>query len=126
VDRLYLVTRADLPPGTQACQAAHAALDFAVTHPGVIRDWHLVSNTLVLLTARDELTLGWLCDDVAAAGHRIVRFHEPDLAGALTAAAFEPAARRFVAHLPLALNGATSRALNGATSLRDSRREVKP
>jgi hypothetical protein len=85
----------------------------------VIRDWHLSSNTLVLLSARDELTLGWLCDDVAAAGHRIVRFHEPDFAGALTAAAFEPAARRLVAHLPLALTGPAWRRC-------ESRREVKP
>jgi hypothetical protein len=105
------VTRADLPPGTQACQAAHAALDFAVRHPGVTRDWHISSNTLVLLAARDELMLGWLCDDVATAGYRVVRFREPDLDGALTAAAIEPAARRHVAHLPLALA---------------QRREVKP
>jgi hypothetical protein len=76
----------------------------------------------VLLTARDELALGWLCDDVAAARHRIVRFHEPDLDGALTAAALEPAAWRFVAHLPLALTGATS----PRSRRHESRREVKP
>jgi len=65
---------------------------------------------------RDELALGWLCDDAAAAGLRVVRFHEPDLGGALTAAAFEPAAHRLVAHLPLALSRlALSR-----------RREVRP
>lgn len=122
MDRLYLVTRADLPPGTQACQAAHAALDFAVTHPGVIRAWHLDSNTLVLLAARDELALGRLCNDVAAAGHRVARFHEPDLGDALTAAAFEPAARRLVAHLPLALTGTTSPRSRRC----ESRREVKP
>jgi hypothetical protein len=87
----------------------------------VICDWHRSSNTLVLLCARDELTLGWLCDDAAAAGHRIVRFHEPDLAGALTAAAFEPAARRFVAHLPLALTGPPSQ----RSRRYESRREVK-
>jgi len=51
----------------------------------------------------DELALGWLCTDAAVAGYRVVRFHEPDLGGALTAAALEPAAYRLVAHLPLAL-----------------------
>ncbi|MFE9574946.1 hypothetical protein ACFYO1_01035 [Nocardia sp. NPDC006044] len=56
----------------------------------------------MVLNTTDELSLGWLCADVAAAGHRLVRVHEPDLGGALTAAAFEPAARRLVAHLPLA------------------------
>jgi hypothetical protein len=95
------VTRADLPPGTQACQAAHAAFDFAFAHPDAASGWHSTSNTLVLLAARDELALGWLCDDAAEAGHRLVRVHEPDLGGALTAAALEPAAHRLLARLPL-------------------------
>jgi hypothetical protein len=97
------VTRADLPPGVQACQAVHAALDFAVCHPDLIGDWHSNSNTLVLLAVPDELSLGWLCDDIAAAGFRVVRFHEPDRGFELTAAALEPAARRLVSNLPLAL-----------------------
>ncbi|MFI9503011.1 hypothetical protein [Nocardia sp. NPDC052566] len=97
-----MVTRADLPPGTQVAQAAHAAFDFAVAHPGVVIDWHSTSNVLVVLAAPDELSLGWLCADAAAAGHRLIRVNEPDLGNALTAAAFEPAAHRLVAHLPLA------------------------
>ena len=58
-----------------------------------------------MLAIADELSLCWLCDDVASAGLRLVRFHEPDLGYSLTAAAFEPAAHRLVAHLPLALDG---------------------
>jgi hypothetical protein len=57
-----------------------------------------------VLAIADELALGWLCDDTEAAGVRVARFHEPDLAGALTAAAFEPAAARLLSHLPLALS----------------------
>ncbi|WP_069164794.1 hypothetical protein [Nocardia altamirensis] len=96
------MTRADLAPGIQVAQAAHAALDFAIAHPDLVVDWHTTSNVLVVLAAPDELSLGWLCTDGAAAGHRLVRVNEPDLDGALTAAAFEPAARRLVADLPLA------------------------
>jgi Peptidyl-tRNA hydrolase PTH2 len=96
-----VVTRADLPPGTQACQLAHAALDFAVTYPDIVGRWHRTSNTLVLLAAPDEPRLADLCR--AAAGLTLVAFHEPDLGGALTAIAFEPAARRLLSHLPLAL-----------------------
>ncbi|GIJ43780.1 hypothetical protein Val02_06660 [Virgisporangium aliadipatigenens] len=103
VPRFYLVTRDDLRPGVQACQAAHAALDFAVRHPDLIGDWHSTSNTLVLLAVPDELALGWLCDDATALGLRVVRFHEPDLGFELTAAALEPAAHRLVSNLPLAL-----------------------
>jgi len=71
----------------------------------VVVDWHTSSNTLVLLATADELSLGWLCDDAASAGLRLVGFHEPDLGYSLTAVAFEPAAYRLLAHLPLALNG---------------------
>jgi hypothetical protein len=71
----------------------------------VICDWHALSNTLVLLAVPDELSLGWLCDDAAAAGLRVVRFHEPDLGGSLTAAALDPAGHRLVARLPLAFSG---------------------
>jgi hypothetical protein len=66
-----------------------------------VRDWHSDSNTLVLLAVPDELALYWLRADAIAAGVRCVAFHEPDLDGALTALALEPAARRLVAHLSL-------------------------
>jgi hypothetical protein len=99
---LYLVTRADLAPGTQACQAAHAALGFSLAYPSLTGEWHVTSNTLVILTVHDELELSWLCQDAEAAGFRIVAVHEPDLGGALTAAALEPAAARLVRGLPLA------------------------
>jgi hypothetical protein len=99
-----VVTRDDLPAGAQACQAAHAALAFAVVHPGVVYGWHISSNTLVLLAAPDEMSLGWLCHDARAAGLRAVGFHEPDLGYALTAVALEPAAHQLVSRLPFALS----------------------
>jgi hypothetical protein len=71
----------------------------------VIGDWHATSNTLVVLAVPNELSLGWLCDDAAAAGLRVARFHEPDLGGSLTAAALDPAGHRLVSRLPLALSG---------------------
>ena len=85
------------------CQAVHAAIEFALANTLVVADWHGESNSLVVLVVADELRLSWLCDDVALAGLSVVRFHEPDLDGSLTAAAFEPAAQRLVSHLPLAL-----------------------
>lgn len=53
----------------------------------------------MLLAATDELALTRLCADADLA----IAVHEPDLDGALTAVALESAARRLVAHLPLAL-----------------------
>ncbi|GAA1036589.1 hypothetical protein GCM10009557_47730 [Virgisporangium ochraceum] len=56
-----------------------------------------------------------MCDEVSAAGLVCVRFHEPDLRGALTAAALEPAARRFVSHLPRALSASLPVVKGGET-----------
>jgi hypothetical protein len=100
-----VVTRGDLAPAIQACQAIHAAIEFAVAHSRCVLDWHLATNVVVLLAAADELALGWLCDDAEAAGLLLVRFYEPNLDGCLTAAALEPGAHRLVSHLPLALSG---------------------
>jgi hypothetical protein len=100
-----VVTRRDIPPGAQACQATHAALEFAFTHPEIAVGWHRSSNVVVLLGVPDELHLTWLVADVAAAGLRVAPFHEPDLGGSLTAAALEPAAKRHVSRLPLLFGG---------------------
>lgn len=82
----------------------HAALDFTFEHPAVAAHWHEVSNTIVLLAVRDELALMWLADDAADAGYAHTKFHEPDLDGAFTAVALEPAACRLVRKFPLALS----------------------
>ena len=99
------MTRADLAPGTQTCQAIHAAFDFSVTFPDLTARWHSASNTIVVLAVRDELALSWLCADADTAGLRIVRVHEPDLDGALTAVAIEPAGAGLVRGVRLALAG---------------------
>ncbi len=97
------MTRGDLPPGTQCCQAVHAAIEFALAHPSLVHDWHGDSNTLAILAVPDEPALAWLCQDAISAGLRHTRFHEPDLSGALTALALEPAAKPLLRHLPTAL-----------------------
>lgn len=97
------MTRADLPPGTQAVQAAHAALAFAVTHPGRAAAWSRAGGFLILLAARDEAALHDLAAAAGAAGFPAAAFREPDLAGALTAVAVHGAAR-LCARYPLALS----------------------
>jgi hypothetical protein len=82
---------------------AHVAVEFSIAHPELVREWHGLSNTLVLLSVPDELRLSRLHADALTARRRVVAFHEPDLAGSLTAVALEPAARRLVARLRLAL-----------------------
>ncbi len=96
------MTRADLPFGTQCCQVAHAALDFAIAFPVLTADWHASANTLVVLAVRDELALSWMGQDAEAASLAVVKVHEPDLGGALTAIAVEPAGWRLLRGVPKA------------------------
>ena len=57
----------------------------------------------MLLAVADEPALAELYVDAKARGLRAIRFHEPDLGDALTAIALEPAARKLLTRLPLAL-----------------------
>lgn len=93
-----MVTRSDLSTGDQAVQAAHAAIDFCFEHPDVAKGWH-DSNHLVLLVVDDELRLWRLSEGAGDLLH--TRFFEPDLDGALTAACFEPRARKHLSNLRL-------------------------
>ena len=102
-DKLYLVTRADLPAGQQAVQACHAMRRFAEEHPTVERAWFSGSETLALLAVKDEAGLVRVVERAQDRGLRVASFREPDRGGELTAIALEPGARRLVRSLPLAL-----------------------
>ncbi len=105
--RVYVVVRADLPPGQQAVQACHAALRLADETAGAYGD-----ATLVLLTVPGEKALLALASRIErrAALPRgwnlaLAVFRESDLGGQATALATdEEAARPLLRNLPLALS----------------------
>lgn len=101
-DKLYLVTRSDLPAGQQAVQAAHAMRQFAADFPDVDRQWFESSNTLALLAVPDEPSLARLLRKARWRGP-VSEFREPDRGGELTAIAIGPWGKPVVARLPLAL-----------------------
>ena len=103
-EKLYLVTREDLPPGSQAIQSIHAAIQFVHDHPEAELPWYEMSNTLALLSVPGEADLVRLVSNAAAQRLRHSAFREPDLGLALTAAAFEPGRRskRLLSKLGLA------------------------
>lgn len=88
-----------------AAQAVHGAFAFAVDHPGITREWHDVSNFLVVVAADDEQHLRMLADTAAACGVPCSLVIEPDLHDQATAVALAPTveARRLCANLALAL-----------------------
>jgi peptidyl-tRNA hydrolase len=104
VKKLYIVVRADLPPGAQIAQAGHAVAAFARRARGPFEAWVDGSNNLVVLSIADEAALGSLARALERIG-RPVAVHEPDIGDQLTAIAFEGTddAGRHVSSLPLAL-----------------------
>lgn len=107
--RFYIAVRADLPPGLQAAQAVHAAVQFAAAFPDAARKWHRDSNFLVVVSVPDEDGLTDLADRAVAAQIPLQAVREPDLGGTYTAVALMPgdSARRLCSALPLALRGCT-------------------
>lgn len=89
-DKVYLITRADLKPGQQAVQAAHALTEFIFQHAEQAQRWKNESNTLVMLAVKCEDELNRLIEKSLKRDIKISPFYEPDLDNALTAIAFEP------------------------------------
>ena len=100
--KLYVLVRADLPPGLQGAQAAHAAFHFSVDHPDLTARWVRDSNYLILLAVPDEQALLRLTRRVEAAGVTFSLVREPDMADEATAVAVAPSrSARVFANLPL-------------------------
>lgn len=102
-DRLYIVTRGDLPIGLASAQCAHAAFSFARDRWEQTAPWMRDSQWLVIVTVPDEAALEDLLMR-AQLNHVVsVPWHEPDCAGELTALALAPsrASRLLCASLPL-------------------------
>lgn len=106
-DKLYIVTRADLSPGYQAVQAAHAVADWTAEHPESADAWRTRSNSLIVLTADDEPALYRLVEKARTKGIGVTTFREPDLCDEITAVAFSPsdATRRLCSNQPLVGRG---------------------
>ena len=104
-DKLFLITRADLSPGAQAVQAAHAFRELIARHPDEEGAWYRDSNHLALLAAPDEHALFRILRAARDRGIPHASFREPDFGGQLTAIALAPGAhaRSICRRLPLAL-----------------------
>lgn len=104
MDKLYLVTRSDLPLGVRASQLVHAQRQFAAEHPDADRRWFDTSNTLVLLEVPGERELEELERRARIAGTALATFREPDFGHQLTSLALGPEGKRHVRALPKAFS----------------------
>lgn len=89
---LYVVGRADLPPGLRTAQIGHALIGWVLEHGAP-------PENLVVLQAKNEKHLWELLEQLN--GSDRYAFHEPDLDDALTAIAVGPEHWRKLSSLPL-------------------------
>ena len=103
--KLYVLVRGDIPPGYQIAQAIHAKDEFTHTHPELEKQWRDESNTIVVLNVHCQHELMDWVHKASFQGIRFAVFHEPDLEGEPTAAAFEhgSSSSELFSRLPLAL-----------------------
>jgi hypothetical protein len=100
MNRLYTITRADLPLGSRIAQTAHAVAAFATAHPEPFNAWALPEQRNVVCLEAPEIEP--LLERLLAAGVRCASFRETDLDGQLTAIACEEAGAKLLSSLPLA------------------------
>lgn len=65
----------------------HAAVEYCVKYPERIKDWHTTSQTVVLLTVKDERWLELIGVKLKRKGLPVAWFREPDMDDQLTAIA---------------------------------------
>ena len=100
--KLFVVIRADLPPGAVAAQGVHAAVEFVKQHPEIADRWYDESKNLVLLAVPNGNALRALIERMKREDIAHSPWVEPDW-DSLTSVALEPAAEHLLSSLPLAL-----------------------
>lgn len=103
-DKLFIIVRSDLPPGSQAVQGMHAMRQFMADHPEIEKEWFEISNHIAFLKVDDEVALLKMLDRLSRKDMKVSLFREPDLDDSLTAIATDYSSREYVLHLKLALS----------------------
>ena len=121
-DKLYLVTHAQLSAGYQTAQIAHATADFIMNNPQLAKQWHTVSNSVIILEAKNAEHLSELQETAETRGIITTEFREPDLGDEITAVTFAPgvATRKLLSSLPCA-----GRKMNDQTVLKESENLIR-
>lgn len=101
---MYLVTHGNLSAGYQVAQVAHVVAEYVLNRPESAKTWHHLSNSLIVLEAKDAEALSELQEKAKSRSIDVQEFREPDLGDEITALAFAPgkATKKLLSNLPLA------------------------
>lgn len=101
-EKLYIIVRKDLPYGAQFAQAIHAVAEFAIEYNDLYREWHSTTNTVVVLSVKDETELLKIQQLSIENGIAHSLFREPDYSGSATSIALKSKKIKFLNRLKLA------------------------
>jgi hypothetical protein len=103
MQKLYIITRSDLPCGAQIAQTGHAVAAFAAQHPESFKAWaQPEQRNIVCLVAPSRPELEQLLWRLKGQEARTAEFRETDLGGELTAIACGEEGAKLLSSLPLA------------------------
>lgn len=88
--KLYVIVRADLPPGAQAAQGIHAAQEWAIDNHALAKAWRKASGILAFLSVPDVEALYSLHTKAAKLCVGVTRFCDDDLDQPFTAITLDP------------------------------------
>lgn len=105
MNKLYIIVRNDLSPGSQIAQACHSIIGFQLKFPNIIKTWEYESNTIVILQIENLEKLMNLLNSAHYENIKCFGFYEPDMNDELTAIVLEPTekSKYLCANLKLAL-----------------------
>jgi len=91
--------------GYQGVQSIHAAIQFAMEHPDINKEWFEKSNYLGFLSVANESELNKVIDKAICKGIQYSIFREPDIGNEITAIALAPGVktRKLCSNFKLAL-----------------------
>jgi len=97
-----IVTRADIPKGYQTVQSAHAIADFAHRFPETFKKWKSESNSIIVLSVKDEKELKSLFIKLKRLSAETIIFYEPDVSALTSLCVYgSPEIRKKLSYLPL-------------------------
>ncbi len=98
-----IICRADITPGYQVVQSAHAIADFAYEFPTKFKEWKEDTNSIVCLSVKDEEGLLKLFEKLSKSTP-CSKFYEPDVDAYTAICVYgTPKIRKSLSHLPLVL-----------------------
>lgn len=103
-----IICRADITPGYQVVQSAHAIADFAYEFPTKFKEWKEDTNSIVCLSVKDEEGLLKLFEKLSKSTP-CSKFYEPDVDAYTAICVYgSPKIRKSLSHLPLVLKQKTN------------------